>query len=166
MVEDRFAISFFLSKSTALYLMPHHLVFSWLPQRFPAVQVTIISLPSAGLTPFIITTANNESSSLSTHRAHSCFQIPTTHDAQQFHRWERHKHRKFFLLTKECGISFCLLKRQLRVWVSFTVTRSWVVIPAHWCSDKCHGHCLTDYKEPVCSYASCFTFESQKSRFW
>lgn len=45
---------------------------------------------------------------------------------------------EFFLLTKEHGISFCILRRQL--WVSFTVARSWVVIPAQRCSDKSHGH--------------------------
>lgn len=46
---------------------------------------------------------------------------------------------EFFLLTKEHGISFCILRWQLWVWVSFTVARSRVVIPAQWCSDKRHG---------------------------
>lgn len=68
---------------------------------------------------------------------------------------------ELFLLTKARGISFCTLRQQLWVWVSFTVARSWVVIPAQRCSDKCDWLLLG-----ACSYAYCFTLESQKSRFW
>lgn len=49
---------------------------------------------------------------------------------------------EFFLWTKGPGISSCILRRQLWVWVSFTVARSRVVIPSQRCSDKCHGHFL------------------------
>ncbi|KAM6084014.1 tumor protein D53 isoform 4-T4 [Theristicus caerulescens] len=51
-----------------------------------SLKVTVTLIPSAGLTPFIITAANHQTRGTSMHRAHLCFQIHATHDAQQFCR--------------------------------------------------------------------------------
>jgi len=45
-----------------------------------------------------------------------------------------------FLLTKEHGISFCILTRQRWLRASSAMARAWAVIPAERCSDTCGGH--------------------------
>lgn len=115
-------------------------------KRLLSVQVTTTLVSLAGLTPSItITITTNQTREAQVHTRPVCaFRStqPVTH-SNSAHESSKVQ-EEFFLLTKERGISFCILRRQMWGWggMSFTVARSWIAIPAQWCSDRCHGHTI------------------------